>query len=222
LPAHASLVEAGTITLSAQGFGNAPRLITLKSPGSNTTESGATSFSGGAASKSGDIPPPPGNPGLGLKWDVPTVGSLNWNSADDIQLLFNPTEPGGNKSSITINKLTLTFFNPNGTVAGSITNDLGALIYSSSDPGNGKSGFLIDVSLDEYAALNAILAGGPNLRVGVSASLSAATGGPDSFSAIVATPAVPEASTWAMMILGFAGVGFLALRRKSQPKLMAA
>ncbi|SRR5258706_12709727 len=27
-------------------------------------------------------------------------------------------------------------------------------------------------------------------------------------------PAVPEASTWAMMILGFAGVGFLAYRRK--------
>jgi hypothetical protein len=30
------------------------------------------------------------------------------------------------------------------------------------------------------------------------------------------TPAVPEASTWAMMLLGFAGVGFLAYRRRSQ------
>jgi hypothetical protein len=29
----------------------------------------------------------------------------------------------------------------------------------------------------------------------------------------VETPAVPEASTWAMMILGFAGVGFMAYRR---------
>ena len=26
--------------------------------------------------------------------------------------------------------------------------------------------------------------------------------------------AVPEASTWAMMLLGFAGIGFLAYRRK--------
>ena len=33
---------------------------------------------------------------------------------------------------------------------------------------------------------------------------------------------VPEASTWAMMILGFAGVGFMAYRRKSKPALMAA
>jgi len=29
-------------------------------------------------------------------------------------------------------------------------------------------------------------------------------------------PTVPEASTWAMMILGFAGVGFMAYRRRSQ------
>jgi hypothetical protein len=34
--------------------------------------------------------------------------------------------------------------------------------------------------------------------------------------------AVPEPSTWAMMILGFMGVGFMAYRRKSQPALMAA
>jgi hypothetical protein len=31
------------------------------------------------------------------------------------------------------------------------------------------------------------------------------------------TAAVPEPSTWAMMLLGFAGVGFVAYRRKSKP-----
>ena len=34
--------------------------------------------------------------------------------------------------------------------------------------------------------------------------------------------AVPEPSTWAMMILGFAGIGFMAYRRKSKPSLVAA
>jgi hypothetical protein len=34
--------------------------------------------------------------------------------------------------------------------------------------------------------------------------------------------AVPEPSTWAMMILGFAGIGFMACRRKSKLALMAA
>jgi hypothetical protein len=36
------------------------------------------------------------------------------------------------------------------------------------------------------------------------------------------TSPVPEPSTWAMMILGFAGVGFMAYRRKSKVALMAA
>jgi hypothetical protein len=35
------------------------------------------------------------------------------------------------------------------------------------------------------------------------------------------TAAVPEPSTWAMLILGFAGIGFMAYRRKSKPALMA-
>jgi hypothetical protein len=34
--------------------------------------------------------------------------------------------------------------------------------------------------------------------------------------------AVPEPSTWAMMISGFCGLGFMAYRRKSKPALMAA
>jgi hypothetical protein len=38
----------------------------------------------------------------------------------------------------------------------------------------------------------------------------------------VAVTAVPEPSTWAMMILGFAGIGFTAHRRKSKPALLAA
>ena len=33
---------------------------------------------------------------------------------------------------------------------------------------------------------------------------------------------VPEPATWAMMLLGFAGIGFMAYRRKSKPALMAA
>jgi hypothetical protein len=38
---------------------------------------------------------------------------------------------------------------------------------------------------------------------------------------IASVASVPEPSTWAMMILGFAGVGFMAYRRKAQPALMA-
>jgi len=39
---------------------------------------------------------------------------------------------------------------------------------------------------------------------------------------IWAVTAVPEPSTWAMMLLGFAGIGFLAYRRNTKPVLNAA
>ena len=39
---------------------------------------------------------------------------------------------------------------------------------------------------------------------------------------VAPTPAVPEASTWAMMILGFAGVGLMAYRRRNQNATLAA
>jgi hypothetical protein len=37
-----------------------------------------------------------------------------------------------------------------------------------------------------------------------------------------AVTGVPEVSTWAMMLLGFAGVGFMAYRRKAQPAFRLA
>jgi hypothetical protein len=43
-----------------------------------------------------------------------------------------------------------------------------------------------------------------------------------SFQGPSVTSAVPEPSTWAMLILGFAGIGFMAYRRKSKPALMLA
>jgi len=36
------------------------------------------------------------------------------------------------------------------------------------------------------------------------------------------TTAVPEPSTWAMLLLGFASIGFMAYRRKPKAALMAA
>jgi PEP-CTERM motif-containing protein len=44
----------------------------------------------------------------------------------------------------------------------------------------------------------------------------------DNVSVVAISGAVPEPSTWAMMLLGFAGLGFMAYRRKSKPTLMAA
>jgi PEP-CTERM motif len=44
---------------------------------------------------------------------------------------------------------------------------------------------------------------------------------PDNATFTASVGPVPEPSTWAMMILGFAGIGFMAYRRKGTPALMA-
>ena len=43
----------------------------------------------------------------------------------------------------------------------------------------------------------------------------------DSFSIAVVTPAVPEPSTWAMMLFGFVGIGFAVHRRRNQAAVAA-
>jgi PEP-CTERM motif len=42
------------------------------------------------------------------------------------------------------------------------------------------------------------------------------------FKGVSFAPAAPEPSTWVMMILGFAGIGFATFRKKSKPALLAA
>ena len=42
------------------------------------------------------------------------------------------------------------------------------------------------------------------------------------FKDVIAAPPIPEPSTWAMMILGFAGVGFMAYRRKRNENALTA
>jgi hypothetical protein len=48
------------------------------------------------------------------------------------------------------------------------------------------------------------------------ARMSGLNDGPDSFFLTQQVAAVPEATTWAMMLLGFAGIGFMALKKSGR------
>jgi hypothetical protein len=68
----------------------------------------------------------------------------------------------------------------------------------------------------EQARLNAALAANPGSEVfSMGATFADAQGGLDVIQAGILASAIPEASTWMMMVLGFFGVGFVAYRRQS-------
>ena len=75
-----------------------------------------------------------------------------------------------------------------------------------------------DPLVAEAALLNALNEGTAYLNIHTDVFQAGEIRG---FLTAVPVTAVPEPSTWAMMIIGFAGIGFMAYRRKSKPALIA-
>ena len=90
------------------------------------------------------------------------------------------------------------------------------MLYSTS-PHISQGGVSLVTSLDTYNLENYI--GVELIKYSVDSNGYVTSGAPVTFTI---AEAVPEPSTWAMMLLGFAGLGFMAYRRKSTPALMAA
>ncbi len=114
--------------------------------------------------------------------------------------------PGGTITNGTNNPYVLSYFGPalglTGVLFDGVTAQTPFLLGSSGQ-------FTIPVGFSLYlGTVDAPAYGGPSGTYGD--NLGAFT---------VNISAVPEPSTWAMMILGFAGVGFMAYRRKSKPAL---
>ena len=226
--ASASLVFDETILTSAQGFGNAPRDLTLQATGQDTFESGAVGVSGsgaitfgtpitdaqvsmgnGVSTESGttSMPQPRDD---NQKYGIPTTGSLGITSANQIAVLFNATEPSGD--SINVQDVTLKFYSSAGTFLGAID---GQHNFASSNPGNGVAGFTFVIDQAQQQTVNGWLAtGGSGTTMALEATLGDASfaGGPETFLVYNLAP-IPEPQTYALMLAGLGVIGFMARRR---------
>jgi len=211
--------------VTGSGLGAVSTILTIQSPGSGTLESGSVERASGADVKSDTgVLASGGTTSVG---DVKTgasqtltrtLGENSITKAAQIAIVLNADEPGGN--SITLTGLQMSVFNGNSDIfdahlAQSVT-------FPTTFSGIGKQGFVFRLDTSQAAALQALLdpltaATVAGLRLGLSASASDATGGPETFNvaAIAAAPAaVPEPGTFLLAITGITGLSLLAWRRR--------
>jgi hypothetical protein len=229
--ASAGLVYDSTVVAPAQGFGSAPRDLSLQATGQASFQSGAVNYGGSGISFGAPVADGLVHEGNGItnqagtstmpnplddnqKYGVPTTGSLGITTASQIGVLFNATEPGGDEISVT--DLTLKFYTAEGSFLGAID---GSHDFADSNPGNGVAGFTFVVDGAQQAFVDGLLAaGGAGTTLALEASTESFAGGPETFliynlAATPPVPAIPEPGTYAMFMAGLGVVGFMARRR---------
>lgn len=212
-PASAELVLLTGVQLSGQGIGSQLTALTLQQKDGTTTESGGVNFNNTTF----------GDAKTGASQSTTfTFADLGISSASQLGLIVNLTDNDHAVTTASPYSITLTAYNFNGTISETHSTDIGQVLV---DQGNGVGGSGLVFGLDaaEQAALDLfMLQNAGDERFALSATFAGAQGGPDVIQAAQLTGAVPEPSTWAMMILGFAGVGFMAYRRKGQGQVRLA
>jgi len=218
-PARADLVPFTNVQLTGQGIGSTLTVLTLQN-GSPTTESGGVLFNG----------TPFGNASTGAsQTSTFTFATLGITNANQLGLVVNLAEPGSESppsvttASSTLaananlaNAITLNVYSSSGVLLDQFSASTG-LNLNQVGGGVGGSGIVFHLTDAEAAQLNAILAANAGTEVfTVGATFANAQGGNDVIQAVQLTTAIPEASTWAMMVLAFLGVGFMAYRQKGQ------
>lgn len=192
------------------GPDRAPHVLSLQSPGSSSTETGAV---GRATSSSGDVKT--GDWLRGANTQTVSLSQIGTTNAGQIQIFFDINEPnGGNQSSLTLNSLTLNAYDTSGHNLFSASLLGGPLNLQQLGNGQGHSDYVFTLDAAAAARLQAVINAHPDLLLGLSASVSNAQGGPESFFIGSAPAAVPEPMTLLLLGTGLIGVAAKVRGRK--------
>ena len=206
--------------LGAQGFGAAPRLLTLQTTGVETGSVTPVDVEHGDAIDGAN------------KSTTPTLGTLGWTSGAQVGIGFNADQ---SNTGITMQSLTLTIFN--GTTALGSFSLASPITFSAVDlalePGNGSSVFDFQLTAAQQAQFNTILAmaGSSGFFAGLASQLGCPAGasagclvsndGPDTFIGFAqsSVQVVPLPGALPLFATALVGLGLLNWRRKKKAQV---
>jgi len=218
-PVAANIIIDNQIFITSQGFGAAPRILTVQqmgnSPNPPGTESGCGANSGGSlitgssaclttdASISGNGFKNAGGDeatGGSNKFDLVNLGSAGVADASQIVIIYNSSQTSSPSTDIT--DVTLKFYNSSNNLVASVDGGCGTsfpcandLSFASETPGNGGAGFALVLDAAQAAAVDAIIgANWATTTAALEATITNANDGPESFRLFGCIPGTPNCS----------------------------